>query len=73
MTAELSGYKMDGVMSDMGSNVKILPKKSWEVMGNPKLVWSHIQLQYKIYLIVYPKQIEVNTEGVKTKVDFEAF
>jgi hypothetical protein len=39
MTTELGGYDMDGVMLDLGSNVKILPKKSWEVMGKPKLVW----------------------------------
>jgi hypothetical protein len=42
MTTELGGYDMDGVMLDLGSNVNILPKKSWEVMGKPKLVWSPI-------------------------------
>jgi hypothetical protein len=55
MTTELGGYDMDGVMLDLGSDVNILPKKSWEVMGKPKLVWSPIQLrlsnQYKIYPI----------------------
>jgi hypothetical protein len=44
MTTELGGYDMDGVMLDLGSDVNILPKKSWEVMGKPKLVWSPIQL-----------------------------
>jgi hypothetical protein len=44
MTTELGGYNMDGVMLDLGSDVNIFPKKSWEVMGKPKLVWSPIQL-----------------------------
>jgi len=28
MTTDISGYDMDGVMLDLGSNVNILPKKS---------------------------------------------
>jgi hypothetical protein len=44
MTTELGGYDMDGVMLDLGSDVNIFPKKYWEVMGKPKLVWSPIQL-----------------------------
>jgi hypothetical protein len=74
MTAELAGYDMDGVMLDLGSDVNILHKKSWEVMGKPKLVWSPIQLRlanhYKIYPIGRLEQVEVNI-GVKTKADFE--
>jgi hypothetical protein len=38
MTIDIGGYDMDGVMLDLGSDVNILPKKSWEVMGKPKLV-----------------------------------
>jgi hypothetical protein len=75
MTTELGGYDMDGVMLDLGSDVNILPKKSWELMGKPSLVWSPIQLrlenQYKIYPIGRLEQVEVNIEGVKTKDDFE--
>jgi hypothetical protein len=60
---------------DLGSNVKIFSKKYWEVMGNPKLVWSSIQCplsnQYTIYPIGHLEQVEVNIEGVKTKVDYE--
>jgi hypothetical protein len=33
MTIELGGYDMDGVMLDLGSDVNILPKKCWEVVG----------------------------------------
>jgi hypothetical protein len=44
MTIYFGGYDMDGVMLDLGSDMNILPKKYWEVMGKPKLVWSPIQL-----------------------------
>jgi hypothetical protein len=46
MTVELKSYEKDNVMLDLGSNVKILPKKSWELMGKPNLVWSPIQLSW---------------------------
>jgi hypothetical protein len=66
---------MDGVMLDLGSNVNILPKKYWELMGKPDLVWSPIQLrlaiQYQIYPIGRLEKVEVNIEGVKTKENFE--
>jgi hypothetical protein len=42
MTTELGGYDMEGVMLDTGFDMNILLKKSWEVMGKPKLVWSPI-------------------------------
>jgi hypothetical protein len=55
MTTKLGGYDKDGVMLDLGSDVNILPKKCWEVMGKLKLAWSPIQVglsnQYKIYPI----------------------
>jgi hypothetical protein len=55
MAYELGSYEMDGVKLDLGSNMNILSKNSWELMGKPKLVLSTIQLklsnQYKIYPI----------------------
>jgi hypothetical protein len=57
------------------SDVNIFPKKSWEVMGKPKVgLVTHptwLANQYKIYPIGRLEQVEVNIEGVKTKVDFE--
>jgi hypothetical protein len=38
MTVKLNSYEMDGVMSDLGSDVNILPNKSWELMGTLSLV-----------------------------------
>jgi hypothetical protein len=44
MTVDLGGYDMDGVMLDLGFDVKFFPKKLWELMGKMTLVWSPIQL-----------------------------
>jgi hypothetical protein len=42
MTTELISYEMDGVMLDLGSDVNIFPKKSWELKGKLSLVWLPI-------------------------------
>ena len=39
---DIGGYEMNQVILDLGSDVNILPKNSWEQMGKPKLVWSPI-------------------------------
>jgi hypothetical protein len=44
ITKYVGGYDMDGAMLNLGSDINILTKKSWEVMGKTKLVWSPIQL-----------------------------
>jgi hypothetical protein len=45
INVELRSYDMDDVMLDLGSDVNILPKKYWELLGKPNLVWSPIQLR----------------------------
>jgi hypothetical protein len=75
MTTELEIYEMDYVMLDPRSNVNIFPKKSWELIGKPNLVWFPIQLrlanQYQIYPISRIEQVEVNIEGLRPKQDFK--
>lgn len=36
---------MDQVILDLGSDVNVLPKQTWEPMGRPVLQWSLIQLR----------------------------
>jgi hypothetical protein len=61
---------MDIFILDMGTDVRILPKKYWDLMGKTSLVWSPIQLrianQYIIYPIIILEQVEVNIEGVNS-------
>jgi hypothetical protein len=56
------------VILDLGSDVNVLPKNTWEMMEKPKLVWSPIQLrlanQYKIVPIGILTGLPVNIDGV---------
>jgi hypothetical protein len=36
---------MDNIILDLGSNVNVILKHTWEMMGKPKLIWSPIQLR----------------------------
>jgi len=62
-------------MLDLGSDVNILPRKTWEAMGKPQLKYSPIQLimenQYCILLIRRLENVYVDVEGVKTHTEFE--
>jgi hypothetical protein len=57
-------------MIDFVFDVNILPRKTWEAMGNPKIVYSPIQLflenQYCIYPIGRLQNVEVDLARVKT-------
>jgi hypothetical protein len=66
---------VDNIILDLGSDVNVLPKKTWELMGKPKLVWSPVQLilanQHKIVLIGRLTGVPVNIDGVHSVEDFE--
>jgi hypothetical protein len=53
--AKTEEYDVDNVILDLGYDVNVLPKQTWEMMGEPELVWSPIQLrltnQHKIVSI----------------------
>jgi hypothetical protein len=55
--------------------MNVLPKKTWEMMGKPKLVWSLVQLrltnQHKIVLIGHLTGVPVNIDGVHNMEEFE--
>jgi len=41
-SAQIGEYDVADIILDLGSDVNVLPKKTWELMGKPKLVWSHV-------------------------------
>ena len=45
LTAQIGECEMDQVVLDLGLDVNVLPKQTWERMGSPVLQWSPIQLQ----------------------------
>jgi hypothetical protein len=40
LNGQIREYDMDNVILDLGSDVNVLSRKTWEMMGKPKLVWS---------------------------------
>jgi hypothetical protein len=68
-------YDIDNGILNLGSNVNIIPKKTWEMMGKPKLAWSPIQFrlsnQYKIVPIGRLIGIPMNIYGVRSDTYFE--
>ena len=42
LNAQIGDYNMDEVILDLGSEVNVLTKKTWELMGKPKLRYSPI-------------------------------
>ena len=44
LTMQVGEFEMDEVILDLGSNVNVLTKQTWEQMGSPKLVRLPIHL-----------------------------
>ena len=42
MNIHIGDYEADSVILDLGSDVNILTNHTWEKMGIPHLVWSHV-------------------------------
>jgi hypothetical protein len=66
--AQTGECDVDNVILYLGSDVNVLPNQTWEIMGKPKLIWSHVQLifsnQHKIVLIGRLTGVHVNIDGV---------
>ena len=45
LSAQIGDYDMDEVILDLGFEVNVLTKQTWELMGRPKLSYSPIQLK----------------------------
>lgn len=66
---------MDYVVLDLGSDVNVLMKKTWESMGKLKLIYSPIQLSLANQQMVIPygrlEDLSIDIDGVRTLADFE--
>lgn len=45
INAQIGDYDIEDILIDLGSDVNVMPKRTCEVMGRPKLVWSSITLK----------------------------
>jgi hypothetical protein len=75
LNANIGDFNMGDIILDLGSEVNVLPKKTWKCMGEPTLGYSPVQLklanQHKVLTIGRIKGVTVDLDGVHTKTDFE--
>lgn len=45
LSGKIGDYEMDQVILDLGIDMNVFPKQTWERMGRPALQWSPIQLR----------------------------
>jgi hypothetical protein len=66
---------MGDIILDLGSEVNVLLKKTWQCMGEPTLGYLPIQLklenQHKVLPIGRLKGVTIDLDGVRTKANFE--
>ena len=66
---------MDEVVMDLGSEVNVMTKQTWEIMAKPKLAFSPIQLrlanQQRVIPLGHFSSVPIDLEGVCSLADFE--
>jgi hypothetical protein len=45
LNAQIGYYEIDYVVLDLGSEVNVMTKQTWALMGKPKLIYSPIRLR----------------------------
>ena len=75
MTAHIGDYDMDYIILDLGSDVNILTRQTWESMSKVRLDWFPVQLrlanQAKVLPIGRLSQVPIDIEGLCTFAYFE--
>jgi hypothetical protein len=78
LNAQIGEYDIDYVVLnflDLGSEVNVMMKQTWALMGNPNLIYSPIRLRMANQQDVSPfgrlEHVPVDNDGVRTFADFE--
>jgi hypothetical protein len=75
MNANIGDFNMGNIILDLGSEVNLLTKKTWQCMGWLTLGYSLVQLklenQHRVLPIGRLKGVIVDLDGVRTKADFK--
>jgi hypothetical protein len=75
LNALIGEYDIDYVVLDLGSEVNVMTKQTWALMGKHKLIYSPIRLRMDNQQVVSPfvrlEHIPVDIDGVQTFADFE--
>ena len=74
MNIQIGDYEVNSFILDIGLDINILTKKTWENMGQPTLGWSPVQLrldnQAKVQPIGWVSNLVVDVEGMRTHTNF---
>jgi hypothetical protein len=75
LNANIEDFNMGDIRLDLGSEMNVLPKKTWQCMGEPTLGYSPVQLkltnQHTMLPIGRLKGVTIDLDGVCTVADFE--
>jgi hypothetical protein len=75
LSAQIGDYDMDYVVLDLGSEVNVMTKKNWTLMGKPKLIYSPIRPRMANQHAVIPFErldhVPMDINRVRTFSDFE--
>jgi hypothetical protein len=75
LNAQIGEYEIDYVVLDLGSEVNVMTKQNWALMGKPKLIYSPIRLHMDNQQDFSPfgklEHVPVDIDGVRTFTDFE--
>ena len=71
----IGSYEMDEVVLDLGFEVNVMTKQTWEIIAKPKLTFSPIQLrlanQEKVIPLGHLSSVPVDLDGVHNLANFE--
>jgi hypothetical protein len=75
VNVQIENYDMNNIVLDLGSDVNVIQRKTWNIMGHLNLIWSPIQLrlvnQHKTIPIGILTGVSVSIDGVRSLVDFK--
>jgi hypothetical protein len=75
LNAQIGEYDIDYVVLDLGSEVNVMTKQTWALMGKPKLIYSPIRLRMANQQVVSPfgrlEHVPVDIDRVRTFAYFE--
>jgi hypothetical protein len=69
LNVQIGDYDIDYVVLDLGSEVNVMMKQTWALMGKPKLIYSPIRLRMANQQVVSPfgilEHVFVDIDGVR--------
>jgi hypothetical protein len=75
LNAHIGEYDIDYVFLNLRSEVNVMSKKIWALMGKPKLIYSPIRLRMANQQAISPfgrlEHVPMDIDGVRTFADFE--